>query len=678
MKKYSLFFLLCLIFLISFLFLKPNETKSAAQKAGFLLKLKEGARLEEVLKEVGAEGTKFKEIDKNLYQIKSEELNFYKIQSIKKNSKVEYIRREIVYKVLTTTPDDTHYSDQWALPKISLPLAWDTTTGSDSIIVAIIDTGIDGTHEDLINRVIAGMNFVTEPDTPIPSGTNSDDNGHGTAVAGIIGANANNGKGIAGVNWHVKLMPLKALDNNGSGTEGDVIAAINYAKDNGAKIINMSFGDDRCPPEYSPDLENAINNAYNAGLLLIGASGNGGCSTVTYPAAYSNVIAVGSLNSHDQRSSFSNYGSELDVVAPGENIYTTYWVSGQSNQYYPFFSGTSASTPFVSGLASLIWAVYPSISNSQVKLRIESSANKVEGMGINNWTSQYGYGRINAYRSFVRLVKGSSSAVYWLEGTTKKPIASATAFEGFGFDWNLVETISDPLLNSYSTGNLINQTIKGSSSSVYLMDLGIRRPIYSSYVFDQWGFGWDKITSFSDDVLNSFSSFSVIYNLIKSNTSSSIYLVNLGRKHPIVNAEVFESWGFRWDGVATLSQATVDAIPTGTLLTRLAKGHERDTVYMMDNGLKYPIKNIDTFLNYGWRFDWVSTISQRMADGIPSGPLLTQLAKGSSPTIYLMENNQRRPILNASVFQKMGFSWSDVTPLLDSFILDYPLGATVK
>lgn len=296
------------------------------------------------------------------------------------------------------TPNDTYYSSQWALSKINAAIAWDLSTGSSSIIIANIDTGVDGTHPDLSGKVMAGYNYVAG--AAIPANTDSDDHGHGTSTAGVSAAISNNSAGIAGVDWNAKIMPVKALDSSGTGYSSDIAYAIRYAADNGAKIINLSLGSHYA----SSIIESAINYAYNLGCVIVAASGNDGIA-VSYPAAFNHVVAVGATDSSDNWVSWSDYGPELDLVAPGVSVYAT--ADGGS---YRSVSGTSISAPMVSGLASLIFAYNSNLSADEVISTMENNADKVSGMGSSNHTNYYGYGRINAGNSLLDV--GSYEAIY--------------------------------------------------------------------------------------------------------------------------------------------------------------------------------------------------------------------------------------------------------------------------
>ncbi len=347
--------------------------------------------------------------------------------------------------------DDPYFGQQWALlntgqaiegisgisgADVKATQAWDITTGSRNVIVAVLDTGIDSTHPDFFaldhsSNIVQGYNYIA-------GNTNTtDDNGHGTHVSGIIGAVGNNGTGIAGIMWGVHIMPVKFLDATGTGSTADEISAIQFAVANGAKIMNASFagGSFSCSEYY------AIAKASSSGVLLMAAAGNGGGSlcdsgigadtdtSPCYPASFSNpndkylnnpslrdpgectqvlpalanIISVASTDQSDNKSTFSNYGlNSVQVAAPGENILSTVPLSlgspfcdGSPWKGYEFCNGTSMATPFVSGLAGLIYSQNPNLSYSQVRSIILNSVDPLPSLSGQIMTG----GRINAFRA---------------------------------------------------------------------------------------------------------------------------------------------------------------------------------------------------------------------------------------------------------------------------------------
>jgi subtilisin family serine protease len=264
----------------------------------------------------------------------------------------------------TLTPDDPYYTSgaEWGLPLIGAPAAWDTTTGADGPVIAVIDTGVSATHPELAGRVLPGIDLVNGDNDP------TDDNGHGTHVAGIAAAAGNNGAGVAGVCWGCRILPVKALDATGSGWYSTLASAITWATDHGASVINMSLGG----TDNSTTLGTAVAYAESHGVVVVAAAGNSGVTTRFYPAAFSGVVAVGAMDANSVRYGFSNFGTDwVRVAAPGCTEST--W-PGSS---YASLCGTSMATPFVSGSLGLLLAADPAASAVQAEAALESTAGPV-------------------------------------------------------------------------------------------------------------------------------------------------------------------------------------------------------------------------------------------------------------------------------------------------------------
>ena len=296
----------------------------------------------------------------------------------------------------STDPNDTYYSGfQWALPKIDAPGAWNMTTGSSNVIVAIVDSGLDTSHPEFSGRIVYPRDEIEDDNQP------QDTCEHGTHVTGIIAAQGNNGLGIAGMAWNVKILPVRALSGTKyscSGTEYDIRDGINWAVTHGAKVINLSLGalptlGYTCEQQF-PVMSEAIANAYAAGVLVVAAAGNNGTNRLACPALQSGAMAVGATDINDQRAWYSNYGTGLSVVAPGDSIFSTLPMSEIDE--YGYMSGTSMATPHVTGLAALIWSLSPGLAGDQVRNIIQSTA---DDLGTVGWDQYYGYGRINASRA---------------------------------------------------------------------------------------------------------------------------------------------------------------------------------------------------------------------------------------------------------------------------------------
>jgi type VII secretion-associated serine protease mycosin len=281
---------------------------------------------------------------------------------------------------------------QYGLSIVKANLAWQITTGSPKVNIAVIDTGVDLNHPDLKDNLSRGYVSVKGVTSP------NDDNGHGTHVAGIIASISNNQKGGVGLSPNCKIMPIKSLSAKGEGNDSDIAEGIIWAVDNGANIINLSLGG----PSAGKTLENAIKYAYNSNVLVIAAMGNNGQRVKNYPAAYKNVIAVGATDQNNKSASFSNYGDWISVTAPGLRIYSTFpTYKVELSRFnlspgYASMSGTSMAVPFVSGLAGLIISRYPGIKRADIRRKIENSSNDVDKNGYDEF---FGYGVIDAHRA---------------------------------------------------------------------------------------------------------------------------------------------------------------------------------------------------------------------------------------------------------------------------------------
>jgi subtilisin family serine protease len=317
------------------------------------------------------------------------------------------------------TPNDVSFATMWGLDNtgqnggtldadVDAPEAWTVTTGSGRTVVAVIDTGIDYTHPDLAANIwtnpgevpangrdddgngyvddVHGYDFVNNDSDPI------DDNGHGTHVAGTIGAVGNNGVGVTGINWNVRLMALKFIDAGGSGFTSDAVRALDYAVANGAHISNNSWGGGG----YNSTLYSAIQNARAAGHIFVAAAGNDGANNdqvPTFPAGYDldNVVAVAATNRNDQLTTFSNYGAAtVDLAAPGGSILST--LPGNT---YNRLSGTSMAAPHVAGVLALVRDLHPEWTYRQVIDRVLGTVDPLPALQGKTVTG----GRLNAARA---------------------------------------------------------------------------------------------------------------------------------------------------------------------------------------------------------------------------------------------------------------------------------------
>ena len=296
-----------------------------------------------------------------------------------------YIRQSL------RSPNDPNLREQWGLHNIQAPEAWDLTTGK-GIIIAVVDTGVSKTHEDLNGQVLKGYNALQNDDKT------DDDSGHGTAVAGLIAAKTNNGKGIAGICWGCAILPIKVLNSSGSGDDASVARGIRWAADHGARIINLSLGGQ----QNSRTLHEAIDYAFRQGAMLVAASGNDreNGNPINYPAAFDHVVAAGSTGNLDTLTGFSSTGDYVDLAAPGVGLWTT--IPG--NGYGPP-NGTSFSSPYVAGVAGLVLTLRPDLSSTDVECILEASA---DDKGAPGKDAEYGWGRLNAFKA-VKLAQSYNS-----------------------------------------------------------------------------------------------------------------------------------------------------------------------------------------------------------------------------------------------------------------------------
>lgn len=343
------------------------------------------------------------------------------------------------------TPNDPGTGQLYSMTKINASSAWNLTTGSKSVVVGVIDTGIDYNHPDLAANVwknpgeiagngidddgngfvddVYGFNFVSN------TGNVMDDNGHGTHVSGTIAAVGNNSRGVVGVNWNTSVMALKFLDNTGSGYISNAILAVNYATmmksryGVNIKVLNNSWGGGG----YSAALDSAIQASNNAGILFVAAAGNSGTNndtTAQYPANFTspNVISVAASDQNDQLASFSCYGaSTVDLAAPGVSIYSTL-----PNNRYGIYSGTSMATPLVSGVAALAWAYKPNASVTDIRNALLNGVDHISSLSGKVASG----GRLNAYNTLQLLGAAPTTPVVTPPALGSLSLSQASVAQG--------------------------------------------------------------------------------------------------------------------------------------------------------------------------------------------------------------------------------------------------------
>jgi thermitase len=320
------------------------------------------------------------------------------IDALLRSGKVTSAERNARLLPTDTIPNDPYYKTgtgaiyggQWELPQIKAPTAWDISTGSPSVVVAVVDSGV-APHPDLARHLSTGHNVLD-------GSTNTNDTyGHGTYVAGTIAAESNNSQGIAGACWNCEILPVKVYTSS-SALTSDVATGISWAADHGAKVINVSMG----TTSQSSTLDSAVSYATNHGALVVASSGNSGCNCITYPAGSPGALGVAASDQTDTLYSYSNYGSWVGIDAPSGETTTSLTDPATGAQWgYMPVGGTSLAAPVVSAVAGLVLSVAPGLSATSLKSVLMQSADPVAG------THTVASGRVNAYRAM--LAAGASS-----------------------------------------------------------------------------------------------------------------------------------------------------------------------------------------------------------------------------------------------------------------------------
>jgi uncharacterized repeat protein (TIGR02543 family) len=360
------------------------------------------------------------------------------LSALKADPDVEYAERDyLVHPCFVPNDPYVLSGSEWHLQKIQALAAWDITAGTSSIIIAVLDSGVNAAHPDLAGHLLPGYDFVNnDSDT-------SDDYGHGTAVTGTLVATGNNGQGVAGVAFNCTVLPVKVMDAYGSASHSTIAQGIVYAVQNGARIINLSMGGDW----NSSTLQDAINYAWSNNVVVVAAAGNTGGTAPQYPAACDNVVAVGATEPDDSRAWFSTYGSFLTLAAPGDTIWTT---SRDLSNPYAGWSGTSFSSPIVAGVAALVASVNPSLSNTQLVSLLEQTA---DDLGSPGYDTSFGYGRVNAYGAVAAAGPQQTNSVPLVQAPPPPtPPTASLSSPSAGAQFTLGSTVGLTASASASTG----------------------------------------------------------------------------------------------------------------------------------------------------------------------------------------------------------------------------------
>lgn len=303
------------------------------------------------------------------------------IEQLEKNENIQEVEPDFLVKLAYTSNDPELGKSQYHHKKLETKLAWDKTRGSEDVIVAVIDDGVDVSHPEFKNRIVHPFDTVKE-NSNIAVGL------HGTHVAGIIGSSIDNGIGGAGIAPNAKIMPINVFEGEYAFTS-EIIQGIYYAIEQGADIINLSLGG----YAYSNAFNAAIQAAHEKGIVIVAAAGNEKKELPYYPAAYPNVISVASTTSTDRASEFSNFGKTIDIAAPGSSIYSTL-----PKNAYGFLDGTSMAAPMISGVAALIKSSEPALSNRDIENRLFATA---DDLGVIGKDPIFGHGRVNARKALL-------------------------------------------------------------------------------------------------------------------------------------------------------------------------------------------------------------------------------------------------------------------------------------
>ncbi len=465
------------------------------------------------------------------------------------------------------TKNGSNIDKQWGLVKAGFLKAWEKTTGSKKVIVAVIDTGVDATHVDLKKtKFVTGYNALT--DKTISARSNSDDNGHGTLVTGVIAASTNNDLGIAGAAYGVSIMPIKALDDSGSGGSSQIAEAIIWAADHNASIINLSLGG--LGFAHDKVLANAISYAFDKNIVIVAAAGNdvavtGGNLDVepVFPICNDNgknmIIGVTATDVNDLKPSFANYGKAcVDVSAPGKRIISTInhdpATGGELKNAYAYASGTSLAVPFVSAQAGLLKSLYPEATNRQIRDRIIATSENIDTLNISQCAGGsckglLGGGRINANLSLQdQIIIVKDGDVVTVEGSINYYLING------GKRQMISPFVKNQKFKNYPVKVIPNSDLEGFTEGSYAEPLD--------------------------------------GTLVKMPNDNTIYYIETGLRRP-VTGQVFNARGYRFTDVVTLTNVEVNSWIVGSFLTPpdggLVRGLKNPTVYYIVNGSLHPV-----------------------------------------------------------------------------------------
>jgi Subtilase family/Bacterial Ig domain/Fervidolysin N-terminal prodomain len=376
------------------------------------------------------------------------------VDALSHNPNIEFAEKNSIASLGAMT-DDLYVTCgyEWHLSQIKAFDAWNINTGDPATTIAICDTGVAPSQPDLAGKLLPGYNFyANNTDT-------ADDYGHGTAVAGTAAAQGNNGIGVAGVAWAASILPIKISDPTGYATYSNMAKALTYAVDHGARVINISF----YGSSSSSTLQSAADYVWNHNGIVFACAGNTGTSAPQYPAACRNVIAVSAVDYSDAVVTWSSYGSDISLSAPGVGIWTT-----NRDGTYGAWSGTSFASPITAAAAALLLAYDPQMTNTRLVQLLEGNS---DDLGIAGYDIYYGYGRVNAYRAL--LAAGA-------------PVVDTTA---------PVTSVTSPVADSTLSGPVTVQVSASDNIGVTKVELYIDNALSNTISQAPASFAWDTSTA---------------------------------------------------------------------------------------------------------------------------------------------------------------------------------------
>ena len=407
------------------------------------------AQFEKILSKSKGQSVKhLKQINARVIKVPPQALEAV-MRALSHHPDIDYVEKDMLVAPDAITPDDPKYSSQWHLSKIQAPAAWEASAG-EGITVAILDTGVEGSHPDLVGNLVPGWNVVSNNSDTSPVMY------HGTSVAGTVAATANNATGVASVAWNARIMPIRITnESNGVASYSAMASGFIWAADHGADVANLSYG----LSSNSSTINNAAQYLRNKGGLAVAAAGNNNIDRGFSDNPY--LITVAATTSSDARASYSNFGDNIDVAAPGSSIYTTYTSGG-----YKSVSGTSFASPATAGVVALIMAANSSLSPNDVEGILESSA---VDLGNSGWDTKFGHGRVNAGDAILMATQTSNS-------DTKAPAV----------------TIASPGYNATVSGNVSVDVDASDNTGVSEVVLHANGQVVGTDRTAPYQFSWDS------------------------------------------------------------------------------------------------------------------------------------------------------------------------------------------